>query len=272
MKHPRIDPAALFSVAGKRILVTGGGAGIGFMIARGLLDAGARVYVCGRTEATLAKAEPELKAHGEAYLFQADVATDEGVARIRHEIEAREDRLHVLINNVGISARYPLGRFPRDEYNRILNTNVSSAFQTVQALHPLLRAAATPEDPARVINISSIGARKIMPLDNFAYSASKSALDTLTRHLGAELAPQHINVNAIACGLFRTEGSGYLFDPDDPRSKNRPNIPLDRPGETEDIVGAVLYLASRASAYVTGVRIPVAGGQSTVDWERPDAG
>jgi NAD(P)-dependent dehydrogenase (short-subunit alcohol dehydrogenase family) len=108
-----------------------------------------------------------------------------------------------------------------------------------------------------------------MPLDNFAYSCSKAGLDTLTRHLAAELVKDHINVNSSPAGLFRTELAAYLFDPNDPRSKHRPHIPIDRPGEAEDIVGGVIYLSSRASSYVTGIRLPIAGGQSTIDWERP---
>jgi NAD(P)-dependent dehydrogenase (short-subunit alcohol dehydrogenase family) len=267
----QVEIEKLFSVRGKVALVTGGGAGIGAMIAEGLLDAGARVYICGRTAKTVFDTADHLKPKGSITALVADVGSEEGIAAIKRELEARESRLHILVNNIGTTHKAPLTEYPRSEFNRVLNINITASFETVKALLPLLKAAALREDPARVINISSIGARKIMPLDNFAYSASKAGLDTLTRHLAAELVKDHINVNSIPCGLFRTELAGYLFDPKDPRYQNRPNIPMDRPGEAEDIVGGVIYLSSRASNYVTGVRLPIAGGQSTCDWERPRA-
>jgi NAD(P)-dependent dehydrogenase (short-subunit alcohol dehydrogenase family) len=270
-KGTGVDVKKLFSIDGKVALVTGGAAGIGAMIAEGLLDAGAKVYICGRTEASLLRTAARLKSKGEIGTIVADVGSEDGIAALKREMSAKERKLHILVNNVGATHKAPMAEYSRAEFNRVLNINITATFECVKALLPLLKAAAQPDDPARVINIGSIGARKIMPLDNFAYSASKAGLDTLTRHLGAQLVRDHINVNCIPCGLFRTELAGYLFDPKDPRYKNRPNIPMDRPGEPEDITGAVIYLSSRASNYVTGIRLPVAGGQSTVDWERPQA-
>lgn len=258
----------LFSLKGKVALVTGGSAGIGAMITGGLLDAGVKVYICGRDGDRLQRTAERLAHRGQLEAVIADVGTDEGVMAISEKL-SNEKQLHILINNVGATHKAPLEDYSRAEFNRVLNINITSAFQMVRAFLPKLKAAGTGEDPARVINIGSIGSKKIMPLDNFAYSASKSGLDTLTRQLGAELVKDNINVNCIACGLFRTELAAYLFDPNDPRSKFKPRIPMDRPGEAEDIVGGVLYLSSRASSYVTGVRLPIAGGQSTVDWEQP---
>jgi NAD(P)-dependent dehydrogenase (short-subunit alcohol dehydrogenase family) len=264
-----LDIDALFSVRGKSALVTGATSGIGFMIAEGLLRAGARVYACARNPEGVVETQNALGDLGELHIFVGDVGTSEGVDAIVQEVSKHDERLHILVNNVGATARAPFEDYPREEFDRVLNINITAPFDLTRRCHSLLRAAASEADPARVINISSIGAFKLMEgVNNFAYTSSKAGLIMLTRHLAAELVKDHINVNTIAPGLFESKLAGYMFDPSHPQYHTRPNIPIDRPGVTEDMVGAVIYLSSRAGSFVTGAMIPVSGGQSTIDWGR----
>lgn len=264
-----LDIDALFSVAGKTALVTGGTSGIGAMIVEGLLRAGCRVHCCARGAEAVAETTRTLGGLGTLNAFVGDIATHEGCQAIVDEVARHDDPLHILVNNAGASARAPFADFPREEFDRVLNINITAAFDLTRLALPLLRAAATTEDPARVVNISSIGATKLMKgINNFAYASSKAGLHMLTRHLGAELVKDNINVNAVAPGLFESKLAAYMFDPSHPQYHTRPDIPIDRAGTAEDIVGAVVYLCSRAGSFVTGAVIPVSGGQSTVDWGR----
>jgi NAD(P)-dependent dehydrogenase (short-subunit alcohol dehydrogenase family) len=264
-----MDFDRLFSVAGKTALVTGGSSGIGYMIVEGLLRAGCKVHCCARGAQGIEETAAALGGLGELNAFVGDIATHEGCNRIVEQVARRDDRLHILINNAGATFRAPFEQFPREEFGRVLNINITAAFDLTRLAVPLLRKAATPADPARVVNISSIAAEKLMKgVDNFAYVASKAGLNTLTRLLAAELVEEHINVNAIAPGLFESKLAAYMFDPSHPQYHTRPNIPIDRPGTSEDIVGGIIYLCSRAGSFVAGHVIPVSGGQSTIDWGR----
>jgi NAD(P)-dependent dehydrogenase (short-subunit alcohol dehydrogenase family) len=130
---------------------------------------------------------------------------------------------------------------------------------------PLLRKAAAPNDPARIINIASIDAIRVPPWESYAYGASKAGLAHLTRHLAKNLAPQNITVNALAPGVFPSRMTEFLFDENHPRHEPLPSIPLGRAGHGDDITGAIIFLASRAGAYVTGVLLPVSGGFATAE-------
>jgi NAD(P)-dependent dehydrogenase (short-subunit alcohol dehydrogenase family) len=253
----------LFRLDGKTVVVTGGGRGIGAMMARGLLQAGARVYLASRKQAELKAAVAELSTFGEVDAIAVDLGTADGVATLTSELTQREDAIHALFNNAGAAwgARYD--EFPESGFDKIFDVNVKGVFLLTRALTPLLNAAATDDDPARVINTGSIDGI-VAPergRDNFSYSASKAAVHMLTRHLAGELAPR-ILVNAIAPGLFESKMTKSLLSagPDAVGAA----LPLGRIGAPDDMAGIAVFLASRASAYVTGTVIPVDGGVSTI--------
>lgn len=236
------------------------------MIAGQLLDAGAaRVYICARRAEACDAAAVELSSRGECVSIPADVGQPDNVERLAGELEKREERLHILVNNAGIAWGAPVDNHPIEQFDRVLGVNVRAVFHLTQRLLPLLRAAASPEDPARVINIGSIDGLSIPIFQNYGYSASKAAVHMLTRHLGYALVRDHITVNAIAPGLFPTRMTRTVFDSPAASEAVVAEIPLRRAGTAEDVGGAAVYLASRAGAYLTGVVIPVAGGLATID-------
>jgi NAD(P)-dependent dehydrogenase (short-subunit alcohol dehydrogenase family) len=257
--------SGLFSVEDKVAVVTGGSRGIGYMIASQLLKAGAaRVYICARRAEACDAAAAELSKLGECVSVPCDVGMAEGVETLAQAVEAREDRLHILVNNAGTAWGAPIDTHPLEQVDRVLQVNVRGVFHATQRLLPLLRAAASAEDPARVINIGSVDGLAIPLWPNYGYSASKAAVHMLTRHLAHALVKDHINVNAIAPGLFPSRMTRAVFDGPE-RDAAIEAIPMGRAGTAEDVGGTVIYLSSRAGAYLTGVVIPVAGGLATID-------
>lgn len=253
----------LFRLDGKVAVVTGGGRGIGLMMARGLLRAGASVYVSSRKEAELAAAVDALSPLGRISAVPADLGTAEGVAALTAAVTGREDAIHALFNNAGAAWGAPYEEFPESGFDKVYDVNVKGVFLLTRALTPLLNSAATEEDPARVINTGSIDGI-VAPgkgRDNFSYSASKAAVHMLTRHLAGELAPR-ILVNAIAPGLFESRMTKEMLRGGSEAVGSA--LPLGRIGQPDDIAGISVFLASRASAYITGAVIPVDGGVSTI--------
>lgn len=263
-----MDTAELFSVAGKRVVVTGGSRGIGLMLAEAFVRAGARVLICARKADELERARAELAALGACTAVQADLSSLEGVRALAAAVaewagaDGREPALEVLVNNAGATWGAPLGAFPEAGWDRVLDLNLKGTFFATQELLPLLRAAASADDPARVLNIGSVDGLVPAPHDNFPYSASKAALHMLTRQLAARLGPQHVTVNAIAPGQFRTRMVAFMHDDPEQRAEMLARIPLGRAGSPDDLAGAALFLASRAGAYVTAAVLPVDGGTS----------
>jgi NAD(P)-dependent dehydrogenase (short-subunit alcohol dehydrogenase family) len=254
----------LFSIAGKVVVVTGGSRGVGLMIARGLVQAGARVYITSRTAEACAAVAAELSRQGECFSIPADLSSRAGAEHLRDELAGREERLHVLVNNAGASWGAPIDDFPEAGFDKVLNTNVKGVFFTTTLLLPLLRAAATANDPARVINIGSVDGLSVPAHESFPYSASKAAVHMLSRHLARRLVTENINVNAIAPGLFPSKMTAFMFESPDTERSVLESIPMRRAGTQEDIAGTVIYLASRAGAYVTGAVIPVSPGVATL--------
>jgi NAD(P)-dependent dehydrogenase (short-subunit alcohol dehydrogenase family) len=251
----------LFSVEGKVALVTGGTRGIGLMIARGFAESGARVYVASRKADACEQTAAELSKLGTCVGIAADLGTRQGARELAAALAAREPRLHVLVNNAGANWGAPLEEYPDAAWDKLWNLNVKGVFHLTVALLPLLEAAASAADPARVINIGSIDGLHVPLLDTYAYSSSKAALHHLTRVLARKLAPRHVTVNAVAPGPFESKMMAETLRHfgDAIRASN----PLGRIGEPEDMAGVAIYLASRAGAYVTGAVIPVDGGTST---------
>jgi NAD(P)-dependent dehydrogenase (short-subunit alcohol dehydrogenase family) len=188
----------LFDVSGKVAVVTGGSRGIGSMIARGFVENGVKTYITARKDAELHATAEKLSEFGECIPLPANLATLEGVTAFAAAIMERESSLHILVNNAGATWGAPIDEFPESGWDKVMHLNVKSLFFLTRELLPVLRTAGTAEDPARVINIGSISGITHTHMDNYSYSASKAAVHHLTRHLGADLAPQHINVNGIA--------------------------------------------------------------------------
>jgi NAD(P)-dependent dehydrogenase (short-subunit alcohol dehydrogenase family) len=250
----------LFDVAGKAALVTGGSRGIGLMIARGLLAAGARVIVSSRKQDELQLAARELGALGECEAIAADVSTPEGAAALAAEVRERFARLHILVNNAGATWGATLEEFPPSGWDRAMRTNVQGVFHLTVALLGELRAAAAPEDPARVVNIGSVDGLRVPNMENYSYSASKAAVHMLTRHLAKRLAPEHITVNAIAPGPFESKMTAFMLEDPERREIVEGMVPLSRIGRQEDVAGLTQFLCSRAGSYLTGTVIPLDGG------------
>lgn len=250
----------LFSVQGKTVLVTGGSSGIGLMLAQAYAEAGARVYITGRKPEALEAARAALAAHGDVRAVQGDVATEAGLEATVRAISEHESRLHVLVNNAGITWGAPLEKFPASAWDTVMGVNVRAPFVLVQSLLAQLESAATDADPARVINIGSIYGVTGQVMKAWSYGASKAAIHHLTTMLAAELAPRRILVNAIAPGFFPSKMTHFVLKDQERFEQMKTFIPLGRPGTPEDIAGLALYLSSRAGAYMTGNVIPLDGG------------
>ena len=247
-------------MAGKTALVTGGGRGIGLMIAGGLVRAGVRVLIASRKAAGLEAAAAELRRGGDCEAITADLSTPEGARALAEEVRGRVDALHILVNNSGTTWGAPLEEFPPSGWDRVINTNLEGIFHLTVALLPALRAAAGADDPARVINIGSIDGLRVPFAENYSYSASKAAVHMLTRHLAKRLAPENITVNAIAPGPFESKMMAFLLDAPEGRAEVERQVPLGRIGRPDDVAGLTLFLASRAGSYLTGAVIPLDGG------------
>jgi NAD(P)-dependent dehydrogenase (short-subunit alcohol dehydrogenase family) len=261
-----IDIGGLFDVRGRTALVTGASAGIGAMIAEGLVCAGARVWICSRKQADIEQMGERLGAWGECHAIAADVSSEEGIDSVQATLSQSSGTLDILVNNAGTSWAAPLDQYPRAGFEKVFNLNLVAPFVLTQALLPSLRRAASRDYPAKVINIASIDGMRPPELDTFAYSASKAGLIMLTRHMAKALAPEAITVNAIAPGTFESKMTAFWFDQDHPSHVPMPPVPLgNRLGAPEDIIAAVLYLAARSGNHLTGVVLPVAGGEATVD-------
>ncbi|GAB3145782.1 SDR family oxidoreductase [Amycolatopsis stemonae] len=260
-ENPFTTHADLFDLRGKRALVTGGTRGIGVMIARGLLQAGARVIVCSRKADACAEAQEHLSEFGDVQAIPADLSDHDECRRLADLVKAESDHLDILVNNAGAMWREPLETFPAEAWDAVVDLNLKSPFWLVQALLPALRRAGTADDPARIINIGSIAAIHVAESPNYSYAASKAALHQLTRVLARELGPQHVTVNAVAPGPFPSQMMAATLDAigDTIAAK----APLRRLGRDDDMAGIAVFLAARAGAYLTGTIIPVDGGIAT---------
>ena len=248
----------LFDLSGKVALVTGGSRGIGEMIAEGYVASGVRTYISARkAEACNATAE-RLSAQGECISIPADLSSLDGVNHLANEIKAREKQLDILVNNAGATWGAAIEEFPESGWDKVMDINVKGPFFLTQALLPLLEAAATPEDPARIINVGSIDGLNVNKMGTYSYGPSKAAIHHLTRTFASHLADRNITANAIAPGPFpskMTAGVAQTMG-----EEIRRHVPLKRWGEPADMAGAAIFLASRASAYVSGAVLPVDGG------------
>lgn len=252
----------LFSLAGKTALVTGGAKGIGAMISRTLIRAGCTVFVTGRSQSAAEELAKELGPDAPLTFLQQDLSHPEGIQALVEELGALCPQLDILINNAGTFNAAALGSTSDDSWDQLMGLNLRAPFMLAQALLPLLEAAGTSEDPARIINLGSIGG--LMPQSNggaYAYGCSKAAVHQLTKMLASDLRSRNINVNAIAPGYFPSDmTSGFFEAVPDLRETMLAQIPAGRFGSAEDIGGMVIFLASRAGAYLTGSITALDGG------------
>jgi len=251
----------LFSIAGKTAVVTGGSRGIGLMIARGFVEAGARVYVSSRKADVCERVAAELSDVGVCVALPADLSTEAECRRLADAVAEREPSLDILVNNAGATWGAPLEQFDEAAWERVLALNVKGVFHLTKFLVPLLEKAGTADEPARVINVGSIDGLHVPVLETYSYSASKAAVHQLTRHLAKRLAPS-ITVNAIAPGPFESKMMAATLDAFG--DQIAASAPLKRIGRPDDMAGTAIFLASRAGAFLTGAVIPVDGGIATV--------
>jgi len=263
MSHKLED---LFSVKGKTVLVTGGGRGIGFMIAQGFVENGANVYISSRKDDICKSAASKLTKLGPGKCFalpSSDLSTVDACFNLAENLKKSGVKsLDILVNNAGVTWAEPLEAFSEKGWDRVMNLNVKGLFFTIKYCMPLLKAAASKENPARIINIGSIVGITPDELPLYSYVTSKGAVHHLTKKLAKDLINDNINVNAIAPGLFLSDMGGQLktyMSEEDLVSV----VPKKRAGNTSDIAALSIFLSSKGSSWMTGNIIPIDGGHLT---------
>jgi len=252
----------LFSLKGRTALITGGSRGIGKMIAAGFLAHGARVYISSRKAAACEETAKELSGNGGACIpLPMDSSTVTGAKALAAAYQGREPKLDILVNNAGAAWLAALDEFPEKGWDKVMDLNLKAPFFLTQALAGALRAAGTPERPAKVINIASIDGLSVNPQETYSYAASKAGLIHLTKRMALRLIEDNIAMSAIAPGAFASEMN---VDARDNGEALKKRIPSQRIGRDEDMAGAAIFLASKAGDYVVGTTIVVDGGVSLV--------
>lgn len=230
------------------------------MISEAYVTNGAKVYITSRDAKACEQACNELNAlgKGSAHFIPANFYKEAEVLQLVEELKKRETKLHVLVNNSGSNWGAPYDEYPEAAWTRVLTLNLHRVFTITQGVTPLLEAAATPEDPARIINIGSVDGLRVPSLETFAYSSSKAGLHHLSRVLAGHLGPRNITSNTLACGPFESKMMAATLASFGDIIKQ--SVPLGRIGSPEDVGGACLFLSSRAGAYVNGATIELSGG------------
>jgi gluconate 5-dehydrogenase len=249
-------PSHLFDLTGRTALVTGGGSGLGLAIAEGLAAAGARVVLVGRDIAKLHAASERMRGTGaQAGYVACNLLDGSAVAALVEEVKADHGPVDILVNNAGIQHRAAFVEFPRASWDQIIATHLSAPFSLCQAIVPDMIA----RGHGKIINtlsvMSELGRPTIVP-----YTAAKGGLKMLTRGLAAELGLHNIQVNGIGPGYFRTELNRALFENPEFDSWVKKRTPAGRWGEPDELVGTAVFLASKASDFVTGQIVFVDGG------------
>ena len=247
---------APFDLGGKTALVTGGGSGLGFAMARGLAEAGARVVINGRGAAKLDAAASLLKSDGllvETALFDVtdSAAVNAGIA----DVVARFGSVDILVNNAGVQHRAPIEEFSDADWRRVLSTNLDAPFFLARAVIPGMKARKS----GKIINIGSLMSSLARPT-TVPYQASKGGIAMLTRGLAVELAPHGIQCNAIAPGFFATELNSALMSNPEFSAWVTKRTPAGRWAKPAELAGAAVFLASSAANFVTGQVLYVDGG------------
>lgn len=249
----------LFSLKGKVAVVTGGSRGIGFMIAKGFVQAGAKVYISSRKAADLDAAAAEISRFGTCLAIAADLASEEGARKLADSVRLHEASIDILVNNAGATWGAPFEDFPKTGWDRVLDINVKGPFFVTKEFLPMLKKAASNIDPSRIINIGSVAGFGTGG-NAFSYGASKAAVHQMSQNWARQFAADRITVNCIAPGAFPSKMMAFITDSEARRTDLEARIPLGRIGTPEDMVGLTVFLTSRAGAWMTGCVIPLDGG------------
>ncbi len=243
-------------LSGRVAVITGASKGLGKAMALALGQAGARLALVARNIDELRSLAAEIeKAGGEARAFQVDVTSEDQVLQLERDVAASLGRAHILINNAGINIRKPLAEYTLEEWNRVLDTNLTSVFLMCHAFIPHMKGAGY----GRILNTASTMAH-VSLAGRSAYSASKAALLGLTRALALELAPENVTVNAISPGPFATEMNTVLMQNPEVNQLFLSRTPLGRWGKVEEVGQLALYLCSEDAGFITGTDVVIDGG------------
>ena len=241
---------------GKVALITGASKGLGKAMALALAGAGAKIALVARNLEQLNQvAEAVKNAGSEARVFQADVADESAVRGLERDVVAAFGKVHILINNAGINIRKPITEFTLEEWNRVINTNLTSVFLMCRSFIPHMKGTGY----GRILNMASTMSHTSMPART-AYSASKTAILGVTRALALELAADGITANAISPGPFGTEMNTVLMQNPEINQQFISKIPLGRWGRVEEVGQLALYLCSEEAGFITGTDILIDGG------------
>jgi NAD(P)-dependent dehydrogenase (short-subunit alcohol dehydrogenase family) len=243
-----------FRLDGKVAVITGASSGLGAAFATGLAEAGADIAICARRADRLEETKRAVEALGRRCVaVTADVAKPEDCTRVVEETVSALGRVDVLVNNAGLGTAYPATREPPEEFRRVIEVNLNGSYWMAQACGRVMQPGSS------IVNIGSVLGFTTAGLPQAAYASSKAAIIGLTRDLAVQWTGRKgIRVNALAPGFFPTEMTeqypeGYL-------EGQQQRLPMGRPGEAEELTAALLFLASDASSYVTGIVVPVDGG------------
>lgn len=252
----------LFKLDGKTAIVTGGGRGLGAQIAQGFAEAGANIVLCSRRVEACEEAAARLRENGtKALALACDVTNPEQVAEVVRRTVEEFGTIDIVVNNSGASWGAPVSEMPLEAWHKVMETNVTGTFLMSQAAGAVMRE----NGGGKIINIASVaglGGTDPRFLDAIGYNTSKGAVITFTKDLAAKWGTDNIQVNALAPGFFPTKMAKVVIEQGGEHILDR--TPLGRFGSDEDLKGAALFLASKASDYVTGDILMVDGGMHAV--------
>ena len=242
----------------KIAVVTGGSRGIGQAVSELFAKEGATVIIVDLLPQGQEVADGINSGGGKAEFHSVSVTDKPAIEKLFAEVNEKHGKLDILINNAGAAWGAPVEEFPESGWDKVMDLNVKSIFFLSKGLLPALRLAGTADEPSRIVNIASVNGITHPHMDNYSYSASKAAVIQMTRHMAADLRPSHVNINAIAPGLFPSKMTKHVLAHEQEIANK---LPARKIGELADVAGTAIYLCSRASNYVCGHTVVLDGGQ-----------